>query len=819
MNISLSPRGFRNVISSTFAMATALFALLPLLIPTGQAPPTLADFLSRSKVAGRFVVDAEHVTAKATKPDLEAFGRKEVKVGGVATIVPRQMVLIDDGLTQSPNLYEGLPRSAKVLYLLSTLNAEQLRLATGPGIGAGDLRGEQVAVFRSLLPPSFSWGTFLVDKDGIPQAQGDGVTVSGPDLGRVKLRFSRQVMLLPTRTLPGGRTSFSYMDQGREMVPGQVVRMRSGDTAGDGDDRLYGVLVRRVVANQPKRGDLDYSQSRLGATISVPSQTTVRELLEWIGAATKTEFAADFRVRDLSVSFAGKGRAGDLLQALALAVTGTYRKVGNTFLLTSDLEGQGARQLKLALWASAVGVEAERRSREWRSKVGASGALKLVGFSADDPTGPNDTMKARLQQEEGSLTHKPLAFADLSQAAQESLNQFAKFSNAGSYDQAGVTSRIVYSYVLPDGTALEPEHEELGRADQFYEPAMAPPRTGIRPVERPIRAPLQGATKSVIFHATDAMSAQAAVEAASSFGLNAIWIETFDGDALAAAVSAGKAKSISVGLVIRPWQALGSEPPSELDQTLIPSQHPHLVSPTSSVVVTRSKKVSALAATPGLAGILILEVQPKGYEPSDQLGGYPLGAVSQVASEAFGYGLGARSGFLRANQIDPIDIGQEGLQMPVNLRVPFFEDRAFAKSDQEATSPYKWFEKWRTYRSELNRKAYEGFFASLGRVVPPVFAEPRVENATSASRSVIWAQPWQLSQPIPSVASRSSGASGSPDSIGITLLTPDILASEDLTGRQLTLTFRSNRNPMALDLSGMSVLEATEFLGKWLARG
>src|SRR5580658_5248903 len=74
---------------------------------------------------------------------LDALGKKISKVGEIKAIVAKTMIAIDASLNEPPNLYEGLPKDEKVIYLLRSLNDDQWRLITGDGIGLDDLFGEQ----------------------------------------------------------------------------------------------------------------------------------------------------------------------------------------------------------------------------------------------------------------------------------------------------------------------------------------------------------------------------------------------------------------------------------------------------------------------------------------------------------------------------------------------------------------------------------------------------------------------------------------------------------------------------------------------------
>jgi len=141
--------------------STALTAALPLLISCAMAQTspkgTLADFVDSMHwdPAARgplMVLEPGSVTAKAGVKGLSAFGMMLTKAQGLSAIVPDTMVVIDDSMLQPPNLYDGLPRHSKVLYLLTTLTSQQWDAITGSGLGVADLTADQRAVFTSIMP-------------------------------------------------------------------------------------------------------------------------------------------------------------------------------------------------------------------------------------------------------------------------------------------------------------------------------------------------------------------------------------------------------------------------------------------------------------------------------------------------------------------------------------------------------------------------------------------------------------------------------------------------------------------------------------------
>ena len=107
-----------------------------------------------AKRGPRLVINPGQTPPVSNAGGLASYGRKEITVGGITVIAPSEMVIIDATLKELPNLYDGLPRSDKIIYLMSLLDVEaRWKTACTIGIGLSDLRGDQLAVYRSICPP------------------------------------------------------------------------------------------------------------------------------------------------------------------------------------------------------------------------------------------------------------------------------------------------------------------------------------------------------------------------------------------------------------------------------------------------------------------------------------------------------------------------------------------------------------------------------------------------------------------------------------------------------------------------------------------
>jgi hypothetical protein len=110
---------------------------------------------------------------------------------------------------------------------------------------------------------------------------------------------------------------------------------------------LKNLLVSQE-ANYSKPSDLNWKSLIFAAPVDVTNLKSVDGLVDVIAKATHLELYADISYGAQSVYIAGDTRApqtvGSLMQALALCVSGAWRKVGSAYVLTNDLAGFEARQ-------------------------------------------------------------------------------------------------------------------------------------------------------------------------------------------------------------------------------------------------------------------------------------------------------------------------------------------------------------------------------------------------------------------------------------------------------------------------------------------
>ncbi len=727
----------------------------------------LAGFLQAHPPAGTWIaVDPGHVRAKVTPNDLSAFERKAVPVGRLTAVVPTTMVTIDDSLAQAPNLYDGLPREAKILALMAALSPGQWRLLGERGLGLNDLRGEPRAILASLLSPPLHWDRYHLHDGVMFMRETEHLTLDPKDAPGVRLRLYREIELM---VHPEGQRGGFFLSFGPKGVEnGTIGRLSTKAEA----DSVYGVAIRQTVPNRPKPGGIRFDDRAYDAPVSPVGATTVREALTLASKATGREILADLRIADLPVAASGGAvRAGDLLGAIALAVTGTYRPVGPGFVLTSDLVGLGTRKMRIDRWMAGVGKGVQARSAEWNGTVVASGGLAAIGYPANAMLRVDDELQRKLDAQSLGM---PPDFAtsalppEFNEALIQRRDEFAKGNPnlAFATDRVGVQSNLKFAFVLPDGTEIEggtlPPRQAFGRP--------APPEREAPPASPRATMPEGDKAASLVLCTEGAAEAAEAIRVANTYGFRELWLETHDSAALREAIMrAGR----PVRLVVRPWTAQPGAKPADPDRTLLGDRAAEVLArETSNPSVTRFrmpdaptplgrdllapgdrengprfKALAALAGTPGLAGVVVMDSQPGGYVEGARTDG----------DDDFGYASAARWWFLRENGIDPLDIVPQGGSRDLELRQPFFPDNALmslaAMNDEgrrrEPEAQTKAYGKWRTFRAEANRRATESLFASFGAVRTLV----AVRQASTGSR---YTRPplvlWHLGDPLPTSA-------------------------------------------------------------------
>lgn len=327
--------------------------------------------------------DAEPVLPGASVDQVSiAYDRSERDFGLVRAVAPSSMVLLNTA-PDEPDIYQGMPPSDDFVLLADSLSDAQWQAINGSGgLSVADLDDKQRAMFMALLPqgrlkvaPWYGTGIFYT-KDQIRDLT--------DSLGETRIRLARTATALIMYNGKGGYPVNDIPDRDNT----DRWKLASREDWGGSRDTVYGVKVRADVPNAPKNSELDYDAKSLQVAVDIDGLHTVADLVDAVAAATHVELYADARLEPKLLTVlppkpSGDGRpapmpdAGDILQALAFCVTGTWRQVGPAFILSDDIAGIGTRT---QLWH-----EFERDADELRkAPLLAAGADMLKRHGPDD---------------------------------------------------------------------------------------------------------------------------------------------------------------------------------------------------------------------------------------------------------------------------------------------------------------------------------------------------------------------------------------------------------------------------------------------------
>jgi len=699
---------------------------------------TLADYLKANPVEGSLSVSPEATRSSGPTNTLSGFSRKMAKFGNVAAIVPIEVLAFDDSLSQPPNLYDGLPNEAKILYLLSTLNKEQVAKASERGLGLSDLKGEQRDVFMSFLPQTIDW-TRLRRKPRSTVWSAENGSFDRKEVLAMRLRVERRLMLT-LATANNQSTSHYTVDGESDAADERLIRRDNAETL-ENADGSFGVKIRQMIPNATKKGELDTNS--LNAIVSLPTSLTMGEALTRIGTATRREIIADLRIRDRKIVFTGtQARAGDLLDAMALAVGGTYRRVGSAYLLAADITGLGARKLRLSVWEKELKLALQERIKVWRRTVISSGLLQATQFDNSRGLAPSDSMVAEMATRTGWQRGDWVRASDLPTELRAFVQSINSRTGGTKVDPEKVQTDwdLGCRLIAPNGEKFPIENVTLGRRAEFLNnPVVLPPEnhlTGKLKLD-----PASG--RSLSLRIRTKPEALAGVALAKKYGYAELWVQTNQPALLTAAIDTG----FPIRLVEAPWQSEHGDLPdltilgdtsmaaakrvarseSAVSSTMRESPYQTVdtdpidhLSPFDPRWPNRRALLTSLAHTPALKGVILVDTEPHGYEAEgmdDWQNNFRRELTELVA---LGYNETARLTFLRKTGIDPIDLSCRDIDFSLDLRPLFFPDdtlRGSRRSSYQLSPPPQMAgmgNEWTKFVNSANQAAITGLLNEMG---------------------------------------------------------------------------------------------------------
>lgn len=564
--------------------------------------------------------------------------------GAVTAVAPASMTVFNDHPTP-PDLSGNLMPSDAFKQLAASLSDSQwAKLTSAGGIGPSDLDGSQQALYWAIFPGrTLKIAPEAAERDSDAPIQTTDLTA---DLPNAHIRVALRVAL-HARRQSGGNMSIPDSPP-----PDAPLKWAVASASKPPSDTIDGSLARAVIANAPKAGDLKFDQAAFKTQVSLPGIKTVGELVRRIGLAAKLELYADRHYEARPVAFLGPDQsasAGDLLQALAFCVTGTYRAVGPAYVLTDNLTGMGAlRQIWANREAQATLAEAAARIKTQETLYARHNGDVIPSFG--DPLAQS--------QEQAALNSKDLKvrfylwsawingipFASLTSSQQDAarrmvaryntthvaaiakdpefaLNLNGKWQVEPKIEAQHIAPGFPQPIEMPDivaGTLLMPPPEKLLQSNDALHKLLKEQRTAPGAKPPPPLASLlkQTAHRAALAAPSSASEVKALVAAMRKLGLNELWLSVFSNgqahipgtpfvqpldekdDILSAALAATKGTGITVfpaaGLLT--WGVSSPEQARDIDvlgADSIQAGGAAPAQPTASVGANHSQKPSA----------------------------------------------------------------------------------------------------------------------------------------------------------------------------------------------------------------------------------
>ncbi|MGC4042378.1 MAG: hypothetical protein QM758_01060 [Armatimonas sp.] len=402
------------------------------------------------------------------------------------------------------------------------------------------------------------------------------------------------------------------------------------------NNTLLGSVLYRDVPNQLKRSDLNYGASELNASLSPESAKNVGELIALAAKRTGVELYVDPRLALYRVHFLGtSARAGDVLQGLAYALTGTFRRIeGGPWVLTGDLEPVSVRLAQRQKWVdsaiSEVGDITSTRISWTLPEAPSVGSLagKTEGRYSVSQLPPEiralvDQRRKGFSPEDTTTTANGISITSINTSF--SINGVPVTANSFVPDAVQISTPLEGQLLLPNGAAVRD-----GRLTQIIQSATqgANSSTPVFPKQIALkRAP------SLLLRVDTPESARRAVQLAATHHIPELWLalplatnSASEKALLTAALAEGKTQKVAVGALVHLLTTSPDSQAPDRDERLTggrqPAQSPsHLqgtslewIAPDAPGVTEKLRtRLSTLATLEGLAGLAVVETAPMGY--------------------------------------------------------------------------------------------------------------------------------------------------------------------------------------------------------------
>ena len=412
-----------------------------------------------------------------------------------------------------------------------------------------------------------------------------------------------------------------------------------------------------------------------------------------------------------------------------------------------------------------------------RAKIAAQNPPQYLNFAPGDPftlpPGVVTKMNAEYDpaRQRGRGPGTPMNLSELPAAYQELVRDNADRQDGGSFGispapvfrpgQVGVQLKTQIAYLVPgagrvESSGLETRGAFITEVDGLWEPYLAPPPVPAETANEPpvpinlSRLSPASATSALLARIATPDEAKRVITEAAKRGASQVWLlppdaplATNDAAAqatLEASIAAGAKARVGIVAVTSLLTRAKPDATEENDNAAAsldldiqgrPGREPAwLRTDTPEARAAITDRLARLAATPGLAGLVLENTAAPGYANP---------AVDQehdrfnVSLGAAGYGFTPemRLRFLRAEGSDPVDFPSYGNVGPVSLDLPFFrpeQGRGLVPLGESGPKPPA--QKWTVLRHEVNTAFLRGLFGALRKAAPslPLFLAERGEQ-------------------------------------------------------------------------------------------
>lgn len=669
-------------------------------------------------------------------PQLDSYRRQLVRLGGLTAVVPLERLELS--LEALPNPYDTLSTNEKFAAFLTTLTDAQWREISENGIAPAELSGRQRLLLQALIPHPLYAQEFIYG-DGGYGSNGDAIPVSPEVAQRTRLQifkaldvgFGALIDLVSKLSLWHGVSSSTYRPDGTHVY-------RAVDAPSQARQGLY---AGTIEPNKEKPSQLDMKQAALHKSIPIATDESIGDLFAAIRETTGVEVYPDHRLVKLQLDAIGDhADAADLLRAVALCVSGAYRRVGPAFVLAPDLEGQAARAAQAAANEAMAKLSLQTWIMQAQETMKKDRLLDKLSFLPDDPfqgglflntlnlpasvygdgvwmpeRTTNDVMRQAIPN-----------FGKVPEPVENSPGGQRLVADPEKLHQVHYAVSVSYRFILPNKTVLDSQPLDLNAGVQYG--GQATPEA-----QFPLDTRKLPGGSTVGYRTESPADAKAFCALAKQYGFKTIWMETTNSDVVDTVANSG----LGMNLILRPWRLLKGEnqdvdvnvlgqsgqdlnqiPEARMDYSRnVTWTYSANIPPSTSDLSSHWDRLVRLASDKRLHNLLLLDVVPDGYDgPSnrdyeriptqpifynDRLMLRNLKDLAPLVYE-FGYTTPLRLALLRETGFDPIDVEPAARKFPF-APLPYFEPGPggddlyppLPPSLDDMTSAYSEFEKIR----------------------------------------------------------------------------------------------------------------------------